>query len=173
MEDSHHFNPIATFSSERDANTSVVNHATQPSSDKSRSEKIVISTESGKTIEINEQLHFYAPNSLLSHPLISPVNSYLGGLPPLLFIAGDKEVLRDEIIYWFVELNLVKKCPSFSHGLYKFSAHKAAYPDRFPITDSTRALYPSLISIEDRCKATSVHLQVYDGEILSYHAEYQ
>jgi hypothetical protein len=61
----------------------------------------------------------------------------------------------------------------FSLGLYKFSAHKAAYPDRFPITDSTRALYPPLISIEDRCKATSVHLQVYDGEILLYHTEYQ
>ena len=66
---------------------------------------------------------------------------------------------------------LHKKYPSFSHGLFKFSAHKAAYPDRFPITDSTRALYPSLISIEDRCKATSVHLQVYDGEILLYHTK--
>lgn len=70
----------------------------------------------------------------------------------------------------------VKSCitfPSFSHGLYKFSAHKAAYPDKFPINDSTRELYPSLISIEDRCKATSVHLQVYDGEILSYHTKSQ
>ena len=54
-----------------------------------------------------------------------------------------------------------------------FSAHKAAYPDRFPITDSARALYPSLISIEDRCKATSVHLQVYDGEIFLYRTKYQ
>ena len=68
---------------------------------------------------------------------------------------------------------LHKNYPSFSHGLYKSSAHKAAYPDRFPITDSIRELYPSLISIEDRFKATSVHLQVYDGEILSYHTEYQ
>jgi len=50
----------------------------------------------------------------------------------------------------------------------KFSAHKAAYPDRFPITDSVRTLYPPLISIEDRYNATSVHLQVYDGEIVSY-----
>ena len=66
---------------------------------------------------------------------------------------------------------LHKKYPSFLHGLFKFSAHKAAHPDRFPITDSTRALYPSLISIEDRCKATSVHLQVYDGEILLYHTK--
>ena len=106
MEDPHHFNPISTFLSERDANTSGVNHSTQPSSDHSISQKIVITSESGENIEINEQLHFYAQNSLLSHPLISPVNSYLGGLPPLLFIAGDKEVLRDEIIYWFVGSNL-------------------------------------------------------------------
>jgi acetyl esterase/lipase len=89
--------------SERDANTSNVNHSAKPSS--GQSQKIVITTESGETIEIIEQLHFYAQNSLLSHPLISPVNSYLGGLPPLLFIAGDKEVLRDEIIYWFVGPN--------------------------------------------------------------------
>lgn len=54
---------------------------------------------SGETIEVREQLHFYATNSLLAHPLVSPVMAYLGGLPPLFFIAGDKEVLRDEIIY--------------------------------------------------------------------------
>jgi acetyl esterase/lipase len=108
MEESHHFNPIATFLSERDTNTTGVNHSTQPSSDQSRSpQKIVITTESGETIEVDEQLHFYAPNSLLSHPLISPINSYLGGLPPLLFIAGDKEVLRDEIIFWYVGSHLV------------------------------------------------------------------
>ena len=104
MEDSHHFNPIATFLSERDA--AGVNHSTQPPSDQSESQKIVITTESGETVEINEQIHFYAQNNLLSHPLVSPVNSYLGGLPPLLFIAGDKEVLRDEIIYWFVGSSL-------------------------------------------------------------------
>jgi acetyl esterase/lipase len=32
-------------------------------------------------------------------PTRQPGLSYLGGLPPLFFIAGDKEVLRDEIIY--------------------------------------------------------------------------
>ena len=45
------------------------------------------------------QMHFYAPNNLLFHPLINLSRAYLGGLPPLLFTAGDKEVLRDEIIY--------------------------------------------------------------------------
>jgi acetyl esterase/lipase len=54
---------------------------------------------SGETLTINQQVHFYAQNSLLAHPLISPAFSYLGGLPPLFFIASNGEVLRDEIIY--------------------------------------------------------------------------
>ena len=102
----HHFNPLATFLSERDARTSTsgVSHSAQPSSDQPRDpQKIVVTAKSGETIEVEEQVHFYTQNSLLSHPLVSPVNSYLGGLPPLFFIAGDKEVLRDEIIYWLVE----------------------------------------------------------------------
>lgn len=65
-------------------------------------EKVGIRLDSGEVIEVNEQLHFYAQNSLLAHPLVSPATSYLGGLPPLFVIAGDKEVLRDEIIYSFV-----------------------------------------------------------------------
>lgn len=35
----------------------------------------------------------------LAVPLVSPVLGYLGGLPPLLVIASDAEVLRDEIVY--------------------------------------------------------------------------
>lgn len=34
-----------------------------------------------------------------SVPLVSPAMGYLGGLPPLLIIASDAEVLRDEIVY--------------------------------------------------------------------------
>ncbi|KDR75638.1 hypothetical protein GALMADRAFT_248228 [Galerina marginata CBS 339.88] len=104
-------------------------------------EKILVNAKSGEVIEVNQQLHFYTRNSLLAHPLVSPAMSYLGGLPPLLFIAGDKEVLRDEIVY---------------------SAHKAAYPEKYPVSDVARQLYPSLNGIEKRCKPTSVHLQVYD-----------
>ncbi|KAH9485586.1 AB hydrolase superfamily protein C4A8.06c [Psilocybe cubensis] len=104
-------------------------------------EKVILQTESGETIEVTQQLQFYARNSMLGHPLVSPVMAYLGGLPPLLFIAGDKEVLRDEIIY---------------------TAHKAAYPEKFPVQDRTRDLCPHLDGVEKRYKATSVHLQVYD-----------
>ncbi|KAF8963661.1 hypothetical protein BDZ97DRAFT_1939461 [Flammula alnicola] len=89
---------------------------------------VVQCTDSGEIIEVAQQLHFYTRNSLLAHPLVSPAMSYLGGLPPLLFIAGDKEVLRDEIIY---------------------TAHKAAYPEKYPATNQ-------------RWQPTSVHLQVYD-----------
>ena len=62
-------------------------------------QSFVLRAENGEVIEVAQQVQLYAPNGLLKHPLVSPVLSYLGGLPPLFFIAGDKEVLRDEIIY--------------------------------------------------------------------------
>ena len=52
-----------------------------------------------ENLTVESQIQFYAPNNLLSHPLISPCRAHLGGLPPLFFIAGDHEVLRDEIVY--------------------------------------------------------------------------
>lgn len=64
-----------------------------------QSQLISLELESGETLMIDQQVHLYAQNSLLAHPLVSPALSYLGGLPPLLIIASDKEVLRDEIIY--------------------------------------------------------------------------
>jgi hypothetical protein len=60
---------------------------------------ISLLTTDGTNIEVTQQIQLYAPNGLLKHPLVSPALSYLGGLPPLLFIAGEREVLRDEIIY--------------------------------------------------------------------------
>jgi len=71
-----------------------------PSVDNKADQTIRLETKSGEMLTVEHQLQFYTPNSLVSHPLISPVLSYLGGLPPLLFIASEKEALRDEIIYW-------------------------------------------------------------------------
>jgi len=62
-------------------------------------QNIILVTEAKEQLEIDRQIHFYAQNSLLVHPLVSPALGYLGGLPPLFFVASDKEVLRDEIIY--------------------------------------------------------------------------
>ncbi|KAF8161335.1 hypothetical protein B0H34DRAFT_796140 [Crassisporium funariophilum] len=152
LEEPQRFNPVSTVYSEKDTKfaNAIAPNATSnvddvqtpmPTPNQPLTQTIVVQTEDGETVEVNEQLHFYTQNSLLGHPLVSPATSYLGGLPPLLFIAGDKEVLRDEVIY---------------------SAHKAARPDMYPIKDATRALYPALNDIEKRYGPTSVHLQVYD-----------
>jgi len=53
----------------------------------------------GERVAIDNQIQLYATNAQLRHPWVSPVNGYLGGLCPLYILAGDKEVLRDEIIY--------------------------------------------------------------------------
>ena len=60
-------------------------------------QNIELRTADSKVIE--QQVQLYAPNSLLKHPLISPALLYLGGLPPLFFIAGNQEVLWDKVIY--------------------------------------------------------------------------
>lgn len=52
-----------------------------------------------KEIVVDTQIQLYATNAQLCHPYVSPVLGYFGGLPPMLVIAGDSEVLRDEIIY--------------------------------------------------------------------------
>jgi acetyl esterase/lipase len=52
--------------------------------------------------QVKSQIQLYTTNNLLTHPLVSPINAYLGGLPPLFIMASDKEVLRDEIIYLLV-----------------------------------------------------------------------
>ncbi|KAI9452279.1 hypothetical protein BJY52DRAFT_940839 [Lactarius psammicola] len=104
-------------------------------------QNIVLRTANGEVIEVAQQVQLYAPNGLLKHPLVSPALSYLGGLPPLLFIAGDREVLRDEVIY---------------------AAHRAAHPERFPVRDETKNMYPAFKHVEKHMRPTPVHLQVYD-----------
>ncbi len=55
------------------------------------------------------------PSRQLTHPSVSPVlQGSLGNLPPLYILAGDGEVLRDEIIYL---------------------AHRAACPSEYPVRD--------------------------------------
>ncbi|KAF8261460.1 hypothetical protein EI94DRAFT_1745923 [Lactarius quietus] len=105
------------------------------------SQSLRLRTDNGEVIEVAQQVQLYAPNCLLRHPLVSPALSYLGGLPPLFFIAGDREVLRDEIIY---------------------AAHRAAHPERFPLSNETKDMYPAFQHVENDMRPTRVHLQVYD-----------
>jgi acetyl esterase/lipase len=66
---------------------------------KGQDQRIVLESDDGEILDVDSQIQLYAPNNLLSHPLVTHCGAYLGGLPPLFFIAGDREVLRDEIIY--------------------------------------------------------------------------
>lgn len=105
MRDFHPFEPTATVISERqvsgvpDKSVEVGSTTAVPPVEATDPQKIFLTTASGEKLEIDHQIHLYTQNSLITHPLVSPALSYLGGLPPLLFIVGDKEVLRDEIIY--------------------------------------------------------------------------
>ena len=42
-------------------------------------------------------------------------------------------------------------------------AHRAANPEKYPLSDAVRKLYPAYEGIESKMKPTTVHLQVYDG----------
>lgn len=89
----------ATQRASKDMPIDVGNAASLPSPDSTCNQVISLTAKSGEKLVITDQLQLYAQNSLLIHPLISPALSYLGGLPPLLFVISDKEVLRDEGIY--------------------------------------------------------------------------
>jgi len=77
---------------------------------------------------------------------VSPIlQGSLGNLPPLYIIAGDGEVLRDEIMYL---------------------AHRAAFPQDYPtrsgvLKDSRRQKE----NAEKFTTPTKVHFQVFDGKI--------
>ena len=95
----HSHSLAATLMPEPQGVVDVGTTASLPESALPSKQVVSLVARTGETLTIDQQVHLYAQNHLLSHPLISPAMSYLGGLPPLLIIASDKEVLRDEIIY--------------------------------------------------------------------------
>lgn len=58
-----------------------------PTADRTSEQTLQVTTKEGERLVVHDQVHMYAPNNLLVHPLVSPAYSYLGGLPPLLIIA--------------------------------------------------------------------------------------
>ncbi|GAA5871840.1 hypothetical protein JCM3774_000316 [Rhodotorula dairenensis] len=97
----------------------------------------------GEEVELADQIQLYATNAQLIYPFVSPVwQPSLGGLPPLYIMGGDKEVLRDEIIYL---------------------AHRAAHPDRYPVRDGILQQNPKRTERAKQYPPTKVHLQIYDG----------
>lgn len=108
------------------------------------SETFNVAMSSGENIELKQQIQLYATNSQLYHPLCSPVlQGSLGGLPPLYIIAGDSEVLRDEVI---------------------MLAHRAARPEKYQLPEHLLAKNERAREAAQRFNSqpTKVHLQVFD-----------
>ncbi|PCG89114.1 Alpha/beta hydrolase fold-3 [Penicillium occitanis (nom. inval.)] len=93
-------------------------------------------------VEIKDQIQMYAPNHMVSHPLVSPVlQPTLGGLPPLLILTGGGELLRDEQIYL---------------------AHKAADPLAYLPADIFLDEHDPDRTLIHKFGPTNVQLQVWD-----------
>ncbi|CAA7260033.1 unnamed protein product [Cyclocybe aegerita] len=106
--------------------------------------KVLMEDPNATPLELRSQIQMYAATELLTHPLVSPVlQGSLGDLPPLYILAGDGEVLRDEIIYL---------------------AHKAAHPAEYPTREGVlRDSVRQKENAEKFTRPTKVHLQVFDG----------
>ncbi|KAL1668009.1 hypothetical protein GGF50DRAFT_47259 [Schizophyllum commune] len=106
--------------------------------------KVLMRDPKSVPLELHSQIQQYGTNEQLSHPLVSPVlQGSLGNLPPLYILAGDGEVLRDEIMY---------------------IAHKAAHPDKYPARAGVlREGWRQKENAEKFKTPTKVHLQVFDG----------
>ncbi|RXW25139.1 hypothetical protein EST38_g704 [Candolleomyces aberdarensis] len=106
--------------------------------------KILMENDIEAPLELRCQIQLYATTEQLTHPLVSPISQgSLCNLPPLYIIAGDSEMLRDEIIYF---------------------AHRAAHPSDYPVREAV--LKGARRQRENAAKFTTptkVHLQVFDG----------
>ncbi|KAH8106038.1 alpha/beta-hydrolase [Cristinia sonorae] len=105
--------------------------------------KVLMDNHDTKPLELYSQIQLYATNEQLTHPLVSPVvQGSLGNLCPLYILAGDGELLRDEIVYL---------------------AHKAASPKDFPTRNGVlKEGRRQKENAEKFQTPTKVHLQVYD-----------
>lgn len=95
-------NPAEIFENLTEYNTTAGQDQATTASLASCDDSLIINAR-GMTVVCDTQIQLYARNSQLCHPYVSPVLGYLGGLPPLYIMAGNSEVLRDEIIYAWVE----------------------------------------------------------------------
>ncbi|KIK43360.1 hypothetical protein CY34DRAFT_11753 [Suillus luteus UH-Slu-Lm8-n1] len=112
--------------------------------------KVLMKNPRDVPLELRSQIQHYATTEQLSHPLVSPIlQASLGNLCPLYILAGDGEVLRDEIVYL---------------------AHKAANPAEYPVREGViRDGMRQKENVHKFSTPTKVHLQVYDGMITPLH----
>lgn len=108
----------------------------------SQADNLVVPMADNTVVEIKDQIQMYAPNQMVSHPLVSPVlQPTLGGLPPLLVLTGGGELLRDEQIYL---------------------AHKAADPLAYLPADIFLDEHDPDRTLIHKYGPTNVQLQVWD-----------
>ncbi|KAJ7498735.1 Alpha/Beta hydrolase protein [Mycena latifolia] len=108
-----------------------------------RAPKVQMNDPNALPLELKSQIQLYATTEQLTHPLVSPIlQGSLGDLPPLYILAGNDEVLRDEIVY---------------------IAHRAAYPDQYPTRKGAlREARRQQDNVQNFTRPTKVHLQVFD-----------
>ncbi|CAK7272449.1 hypothetical protein SEPCBS57363_005135 [Sporothrix epigloea] len=100
----------------------------------------LVADDGNTEITVDEQIQLYTTNNMLAHPLVSPaLQPTLGGLPPLLIIAGGGELLRDEQMY---------------------IAHKCADPVKYAAPEAN--LTEEAKAQIARYPPTDVQLQVWD-----------
>ncbi|KAH7914422.1 Alpha/Beta hydrolase protein [Hygrophoropsis aurantiaca] len=106
--------------------------------------KVLMNDPTDVPLELRSQIQLYATTEQLSHPLVSPVlQGSLGNLCPLYILAGDGEVLRDEVVYL---------------------AHRAAFPKEYPVREGViRDGWRQKENVQKFTSPTKVHLQVFDG----------
>lgn len=125
--------------------------------------------ENGKEVlkTLDDQIQLYAPNPLISHPLVSPINQgSLGGLCPMM-------IVRSSPSFWPFPPRPGKKLTAFTVLLVQmggsgellrdemiFVAHKAAHPARYPPSKTVQERYPEQAKLVNAFPPTKVHLQV-------------
>ncbi|TFK22340.1 lipase/esterase [Coprinopsis marcescibilis] len=120
------------------------NDEDDPEQWKPKPPKVFMENPTAVPLELRCQIQMYALSEQVTHPLVSPIlQGSLGNLPPLYILAGDGEMLRDEIIYL---------------------AHRAALPSEYPVRpEILKEARRQADNANKFTKPTKVHLQVFDG----------
>ncbi|CAB4415198.1 unnamed protein product [Rhizophagus irregularis] len=118
------------------------------------------------------RIQMYAPNEGLAIPYVSPMLAEsLGGLPPLLLVAGDSERLRDEAIYLAHRSAEPAKYkgPSYNAGKFEKSPFQAP-------TNTTLEIYeemPHVFQVMDHASTTKscINTKGEFGPLKEHHKE--
>ncbi|KAF5387616.1 hypothetical protein D9615_000559 [Tricholomella constricta] len=101
--------------------------------------KVLMEDSNAVPLELRSQIQLYATTEQLSHPLVSPIlQGSLGNLPPLYILAGNDEVLRDEIVYLAHRASHLSKYPA-RNGVLRDGKRQKENSERF--TTPTKARY--------------------------------